>query len=184
MLHGVSWAEFERRLARKHDRRVPLMAYLDGELELVSPSEDHEWITRQIEHLLATYALARGIELSGLGSWTLRSKLRSAGIEPDNCYVFGPRWRGRRRPDLAIEVEWTRGGIAKLEIYRRLRVPEVWIWKRGVIEIFALKRDTYVRATSSRFVPGIDLALLCKFIDRRTTTAAILGYRKALARRR
>lgn len=184
LLHRVSWAEYERRLAGKGEKRVPLMAYLDGELELVSPSGDHEWITRQIEHLLATYALARGIEFSGLGSWTLRSKLEHAGVEPDNCYLFGPRWRGRRRPDVAIEVEWTRGGIAKLEIYRRLRVPEVWIWKRGTIEIHSLRRGAYVRADASRFVPGIDLALLCTFIDRPTTSGAVLAYRKALGRRR
>ena len=183
LLRGVSWTEFERRLAEKGEHRTPLMAYLDGTLELVSPSTDHEWITRQIEQLLATYALERGISFSNLGSATLRKKMASVGIEPDNCYFFGPRWRGRRRPDLAIEVEWSRGGLSKLEIYRRLHVPEVWIWKRGTIAIHALRRDGYEHVDASRFVPGIDLALLCKFIDRPTTSDAILRYRAALRRR-
>lgn len=182
LLRGVSWHEFEQRLAEKGDRRTPLMAYLDGTLELVSPSTDHEWITRQIEQLLATFALERGISFSNLGSATLRKKMASAGIEPDNCYFFGPRWRGRRRPDLAIEVEWTRGGLSKLEIYRRLHVPEVWIWKRGAIAIHSLRRGRYERVDASRFVPGIDLAVLCKFIDRPTTSDAILRYRAALRR--
>jgi hypothetical protein len=31
-------------------------------------------------------------------------------------------------------VIWTSGGIDKLEVYRRLRVREVWIWKSGRIE--------------------------------------------------
>ena len=165
ILRGVSWEEFERRLAAKHDKRVPLMAYLDGVLELMSPRLDHEWMTRQIEQLLATYALEHGIEFSTLGSSTLRKKIASAGIEPDNCYFFGPAWRGRRRPDLAIEVQWTRGGIKKLEIN---------------IAIHSLHQREYTVVENSRFVPGIDLPHLCTFIDRPTTSRAILEYRAAL----
>ncbi len=181
MVHGVSWGEFERRLARKGDRRRPLLAYLDGTLEIMSPSDDHEWINAQIGRLLEVYAEERSIEISVLGSWTLRSKLSAVGVEPDNCYVFGP-WRGRKRPDLAIEVVWTRGGIAKLEIYRRLRVPEVWFWRRGEIQMFRLGRAGYVRAARSSFTPDIDLALLCQFIDRRSTSVAKAEYRAALRR--
>jgi Uma2 family endonuclease len=183
VLHDVSWSELERLLQAKGERRVPLFAYLDGTLELMSPSHDHEWITRQIEQLLLVYAIERGIEVSGLGSWTLRSRINAAGIEPDNCYVFGPTWRGRRRPDLAIEVAWSRGGLAKLEIYRRLHVPEIWVWKRGAIQIYALRKSGYSAVDASRFVHGIDLRMLCRFIDRPTTSDAVRAYCEALRRR-
>lgn len=106
------------------------------------------------------------------------------GIEPDDCYVFGPTWRGKRRPDLAIEVVWSRGGVSKLEIYRRLFVPEVWSWKKGKIEVYRLRRDGYRRVEASRYVPDIDLDLLLSFVGERTTTETIIAYRAALRRTR
>ena len=170
-------------LAAKHDKRVPLFAYLDGTLELMSPSFDHEWITRQIEQMLVQYCVARDVLVSGLGSWTLKSKLESVGVEPDDCYLFGPSPRGRRRPDLAIEVLWTRGKLSKLEIYRRLHVPEVWIWKQGKITVYRLRRTGYAPAANSRFVPEIDLDQVCAFIGRyKTTTDLVRAYQAALAR--
>ncbi|MEG4506483.1 Uma2 family endonuclease [Microcoleus sp. F6_B4] len=35
-------------------------------------------------------------------------------------------------PDLAIEVVFTSGGIDKLQLYKRLGIPEVWFWEDGV----------------------------------------------------
>jgi len=41
---------------------------------------------------------------------TLRKRLQKAGLEPDNCFIFGDEPRRKRKPDLAIEVIWTSGG--------------------------------------------------------------------------
>lgn len=38
LLHGVPWAEYERLLAMRGECAVPRLTYLDGELELMSPS--------------------------------------------------------------------------------------------------------------------------------------------------
>jgi Uma2 family endonuclease len=180
-LLSVSWDEYSRRLEQKGELHRPRLAYLDGTLEIMSPSVDHEWIGQITGRLLEVYCLENGIDFSGLGQWTLRSKLKDVGLEPDNCYVFGP-WRGRRRPDLAIEVVWTRGGLAKLEIYRRLHVPEVWFWKKGAIEMYGLRRDGYRRLERSKFVPNIDLVHLCSFLDRRVSSRAMQEYRERLRR--
>ena len=67
--------------------------------------------------------------------------MKEAGCEADECYIFGPRPRDKARPDLAIEVVWTSGGLDKLEVYRRLEVGEVWFWKDGVIAVHVLDRD-------------------------------------------
>jgi len=70
-----------------------------------------------------------GIQLEGVGSWTLKSSREERGAEPDEGYTVG-RVVGDDEddgdcPDIAIEVVWTAGGLDKLEIYRRLGVREV-----------------------------------------------------------
>ena len=45
----------------------------------------------------------------------------------------------------------------------------------------ALDADRYQSIPASRVLPGIDLDLLCKFIDRPTAGQAIREYRAALA---
>jgi len=73
------------------------------------------------------------VEFRTLGSWTLQDRAADAGAEPDECYVFGDR-PDAERPDLAVEVLWTHGGLNKLEIYRRLGVREIWVWAHARIQ--------------------------------------------------
>ncbi len=44
--YGVPWSHFEAQLALRGERPVPRIAFLDGALELMSPSKDHERIKR------------------------------------------------------------------------------------------------------------------------------------------
>ena len=160
VLFGQSWDSFERLLEMRGERPVPRMAYLDGAIELMSPSSNHESIKSFIGHLFEQYCYVRKIQIQPVGSWLLKRRRREAGLEPDECYVFGRE--KKRRPDLAIEVVWTSGGIDKLEIYRRLEVSEVWFWKREHITVYELEADGYRERRGSRFVPDLELALLCR----------------------
>ncbi|MDB4957678.1 MAG: hypothetical protein JWO36_5247 [Myxococcales bacterium] len=178
-LRGVSWRELEHRLAIKDDAPVPRIAYLDGVLELMSPSVDHERAKSNIGALVEFYALDANIEISSVGSWLLKNKRRRVGCEPDECYIIGPYGR-RKRPHLAIEVIHTSGSINKLEVYERLDVPEVWFWKRGKIVVHVLRKGAWATARRSGFLPGLDLDLLCSCLDRPSTTAAIRAFRDAL----
>jgi Uma2 family endonuclease len=108
-----------------------------------------------------------------------RFALKKRGLEPDGCYVFGVVAEPKR-PDLAIEVVWTRGGVEKLDIYSALGVAEVWFWQRGRIAIHVLEQDSYADATASRVLPGIDLVELASFLDRPTDSQAMRDYRAAL----
>src|SRR5689334_24291665 len=166
VLHNVSWEDYERVLAIRGDHSAPRISYLEGELEIMSPSKDHEQIKSLIGRLLEAWCLDRGIELTPFGSWTLKEKKESRGAEADECYIFG---RERRdRPQLAIEVEWTHGGLDKLAIYERLGVEEVWFWRKGVIEVYVFANDTFTRARGSRLLPELDLELLASMLDRDT----------------
>ena len=86
------------------------------------------------------------------------------------------------RPDLAIEVIWTSGGLDKREIYRALGVPELWFWRRGVITVYALRGEVYEEIPNGEVLPGIDLRSLVTFLDRPTTSQAMRDYRASLGR--
>jgi Uma2 family endonuclease len=180
VLNGVPWSHYETQLCLRGDGSVPRVSYLDGAMELMSPSQDHERVKFYIGRLLEAYALETGIEFTGYGSWTLKNAPQEAGAEPDECYIIGPD-QGKDTPDLAIEVVWTAGGLDKLETYRRLGVPEVWFWKTGRIQVHALRGDRYERASRSRFFPDLDLDLLVSFLDRPTASEAIRAFRKAIS---
>ena len=179
-LRGATWEDYERVLAIRGDRSAPRIAYLDGTLEIMSPSRTHESIKSDIGRLVEVWCLEHGVEFSTYGSWTLQIKRLKLGLEPDECYVFGRRGRDAERPHLAIEVIWTAGGLDKLEAYGKLGVREVWHWRRGRISVHVLHGARYRRASRSKALPGIDLEQLAGFLDRESTSAAMREYRAAL----
>ena len=179
VLHDVTWEDYERLLEMRGDHSAPRISYLEGEVEIMSPSRDHEQIKSYIGHLLETWCIDRGMQVSPFGSWTLKRKAKKSGAEADECYIFGREKRDK--PQLAIEVEWTRRGIDKLEIYRKLGVDEVWYWRKGIIEIYVLTQGTFTRAPRSRLLPDLDVELIASMLDRETLTQAVLDFRKALS---
>ncbi|HEX6099401.1 MAG TPA: Uma2 family endonuclease [Thermoanaerobaculia bacterium] len=179
IFHDVTWENYERVLEMRGDKSAPRISYLEGELEIMSPSKDHEQIKSFIGHLLEVWCIDRDIEVTPFGSWTLKGEKKDRAAEADECYVFGTE--PRDRPQLAIEVEWTRGGLDKLRIYHKLGVEEVWIWRKGVIEVHVLVGGKFERAQQSRVLPGLDLGLLTSMLDRDTLTQAVRDFRKALA---
>jgi Uma2 family endonuclease len=86
----------------------------------------------------------------------------------------------RERPQLAIEVEWTRSNLDKLRIYEGLGVEEVWTWRKGVIQVYVLAGERFAKAQGSRLLPDLDLGLLASMLDRDTLTQAVRDFRKAL----
>jgi len=181
VLRGVTWADYQRMLEIRGDHSAPRLTYLEGRLEIMSPSKSHEALKSLLGRLVEVYCIENGIEFSALGSWTLESKELDRGVEPDECYVLGAA-RDAQRPDLAIEVVWTSGGLDKLEVYRKLGVREVWFWRRGQLTPHVLQGERYEEAPASAALPGIDLVELASFLDRTTTSAAIRDYQQALRR--
>jgi Uma2 family endonuclease len=178
ILHDVTWEDYERLLEIRGDKSVPRINYLEGELEITSPSRDHEQIKSFIGSLLVIWCIDRGIEVTPFGSWTLKEQKQDRGAEADECYIFGTE--PRERPHLAIEVEWTRGSIDKLRIYEKLGVDEVWTWRRGVIQVYVLAGETFAKVERSRLLPDLDLGILTSMLDRDTLTQAVRDFRKAL----
>ena len=180
-LHGISWADFEALLAARGDQPGVRVTYLCGELELMTPSVHHESLKTRLARIVEFYAEEIGIPLEGFGSWTLRSEARRRGAEADECYVIGPIDGDPELPDLAIEVVWTSGGIDKLEVYRGLGVPEVWIWQDGRLGFHLLRDGIYHQAARSAVLAQMDPALIVRCMAESSQTDAIRRLRSELA---
>ena len=184
VLRGIPWEQYDALCVAREDSAGPRMAYLDGVLEIMSPSRRHEYEKKLIARLVEAYAEEQGLSLNGFGSETFRKKAEDAGVEPDECYCIGP---AKKVPDFAIEVVRTSGGVNKLEIYRRLKVAEVWIWGRGRFWIYRLLGRRYELVARSVILPELDLDELARIVastDESHQTEAVRAYRRALRRRR
>ena len=179
LLRGLSWAGFQALIALRAERSVPRMAYLDGVVELMGPSRNHEALKSSIAHLVAAFCSERGIAWSPYRSWHLDDESEEAGVEPDECFIFGHDQRADR-PALAIEVVWTSGGLNKLEVYRRLAVGEVWFWKRDAISVHVLGPNGYETCDRSACLPDIDLALLARLARHEVVSDAVEELRRIL----
>jgi Uma2 family endonuclease len=178
ILHGISWRDYSVLRDLLEDSAVR-MTYLEGALEIMSPSRLHEDVKKRIARLLELFALERNVQLQGYGSMTLRHEPKGRGLEPDECYVVGPP-RTEGFPDLAIEVSVTTGGIDKLEVYRGFGVREVWIWVEGHITVYGLTGTGYVERPASEVVPGIDLSGVARFAAEPNQHEAVMAYRASL----
>jgi Uma2 family endonuclease len=180
LIEGVGWDGYEALLTLRGERSRPKLAYLDGAVELMTTSREHEGLKSVIGCLIEEFCLERDIDFSPYGNWTLKAKLKQAGVEPDECYIFGARPQERDWPELAIEIVWTHGGIDKLEAYRRLGIGEVWFWDSDTISVHVLERGGYEARARSACLPDLDLGLVCRLAQIEPTSAAIRQLRAML----
>ncbi len=159
-LKGVSWSQFESLEAAFESVGGIKFAYLDGILEIMTVSPEHEETKGTIRALLEAYLREKGIRFYIKGGPTLGSKELGARKEPDESYNLQTK---KAMPDLAIEVTFTSGGIDKLQLYKRLGIPEVWFWEDGVLSIYYL-REEYEKVDRSELLPELDIALLVRYI--------------------
>jgi len=155
----VSWDRYldiDKKLG--DDRPGPRLYYLEGQLELMTTSNEHERVKKWIADLLAIYFEETGIDIMPRGQATMRLALKEAGAEPDESWCINSE---KQFPDLVLEIALTSGGVNKLDVYRGFQVPEVWFWRRNKLEIFALNSaGSYEPLRKSRLLPGLDISLL------------------------
>jgi Uma2 family endonuclease len=184
VLRGMSWRDYEAMLAIRGDRAGARMYYLDGEIEIMSPTKTHEARKKTLARLLEVWAMETEVDLNGFGSWTLKHELQEAGAEPDECYVVGPQESDV--PHLVIEVDWSRVvGLNKQAIYRRLGVRELWTLTSGqALVVRLLEPGGWVESTTSRLLPSLDAAWLATFLEVTPQSRAVASLRDQLRARR
>src|SRR3970040_344199 len=180
-----SWDDYEKLLAMRGEGSVAHSTYQKGVIELMSPSRYHEIDKKRFARLFEASSEVAGVQLEGYGAWTLKDQKQERGAEADECYTIGrTAVDDHDRPDVAIEVVWTSGGIDKLEVYRKLGVREVWFYERGSLRFFALRGavgdKNYTEIPRSELLPQLPRDLLLTCMRERDQTAALRALRAAL----
>ncbi len=179
VLEGVTWQTYQTLLKDLGDHRAALLAYDQGILEIVVPSDLHEFIGRMLEAIVRALTEELDMRLRGYGSTTLNREDLQRGIEPDSCFYIQnvDRILGRKLniklniktdppPDLAIEVDITSSSRRRFGIYLQLKIPEVWRYteQRGTI-IYQLQNGEYVECEFSPTFPIMSGAVLAQFLQ-------------------
>jgi Uma2 family endonuclease len=182
VLRGVPWKIYDALVEAGVQESGVRMSYLHGNLEIMTPSPRHERRKSLVGRLLEAYAEELDLVLNAYGSTTFKSEASERGAEPDECYVLRDveDEDALLAPDLVIEVVETTWKVDKLDIYRGLGVPEVWIWRSLTPEIHILQESGYVACASSRLLPDLDVGMLASFSGRADQVRAVKEYRARL----
>ena len=175
LLRDVAWSTYEALLTDVGAHGGVRLTYDRGDLEIRSPSHEHEYAKTLIGRMVETLTETLGIPMRSGGSTTFRSELLTRGLEPDECYWIANEaaLRGKREldlavdppPDLAIEVEVSRSALDRMAIYAALRVSEVWRFLGGELSAHVLGPDgAYRRASRSAAFPVLQPAALGRWV--------------------
>lgn len=152
---NVSWEEFETILLELGEKRAARIAYSNGTLEIMVPLPEHEKPKDLISDIVKILLKKTRRKYEPFGSTTFKRET-SAGIEPDACFYIQnyQRMIGRRRlqpndppPDLAIEIDVA--SKTTLDAYQAIKVPEVWVYDSGKLNIYLLQDGRYIESNTS-----------------------------------
>ena len=178
LLRGVGWDGYEAVLKLVGDGPVPRLAYIDGDLELMSPGYLHETLAERLGLIFYEILVGLRIRFRAVGHTTLRRRDVDRGVEGDKAFYFThlDMFDGKDSldldvdppPDLAIEVEVSRPIANRLQIYSGLGVPEVWTLSKsqGLRFLHLGPHGVYAPAAASRALPFLAPADVIPWLDR------------------
>lgn len=175
MLLFVTWKEYVL-MRDLLDGPSPKMTFIQGALELTSPSGPHEFWKTNIARFVELWALSKKVDLRGYGGTTFKNEAVERGAEPDECYLLGKKLVDY--PEIVLEVIYTNPLLNKLDVYAAFGVQEVWVYRAGAFTIHRLDSTSrqYHAHTSSALLPDLDFALLARFVPREDTLAALTEF--------
>ncbi len=175
VLANISWEMYGDLLEAHRDRSVPRFTYDSGQLEIMSPSPEHEQLKETIALLVNVVAEETGVNAEGFGSTTFRREDAGRGFEPDASFyiaslnqVKGKTELDLRRdppPDLVIEIDITNPSLPKFPIFAQLGVPEVWLYNDKGMRILRLENGAYIEQAASAALPGLTAEAASRFLD-------------------
>lgn len=188
VLSGITWQTYQALLKDLGNQRALRLAYDQGFLEIIMPSDLHDFISRLLEALIRALTEELGLPLRGYGSTTLDRSDLERGVEPDSCFyiqhvqqVLGKSRPGKPEtrldlitdppPDLAVEVDIASSSYRRFGIYQQLRIPEVWRYtEQDGLVIYQLQAEQYVECEFSPTFPMVSGAALMPFLKMAETT--------------
>ncbi|MGF1676909.1 MAG: Uma2 family endonuclease [Rivularia sp. (in: cyanobacteria)] len=178
LLRDITWQEFETILDELGEHRAARIAYDQGMLEIMAPLPEHQDDKEIIGDLVKALLEELEIEFRSLGSTTFKNQIMLQGIEPDQCFYIEneSKVRGKKRldltqdppPDLALEIDVT--SRTHPSIYAALKVPELWRFENGKLQINLLQNNSYVVSEQSKNFPNLSLAeILPQYLEQSKT---------------
>ena len=144
------------------------------EAQIITLSHEHERFKYLIGRLIDSLGEEFDVPIAGFGSPTHKQP-PDRGLEPDQCYYHRnfDRVRLLKRidltrdppPDLAVEIDVTHSSVNRMDLYARLRIPEVWRFINDSIQMYQLGDDgKYAVIECSPTFPAVPIPELERFI--------------------
>ena len=175
LLDNIPWALYEGLLAAHRDRSVPRFTYDRGQLEIMSPSAEHEQLKETLTLLINIVAEEMHLNVEGFGSTTFRRQDIARGFEPDACFYIDNLARviGKSElnlmtgppPGLVIEIDITRPSLDNFAIFAHVGVPEVWHYDDHRLRIFRLVDTVFVEQEASTALHNVTGAEVSRFLE-------------------
>jgi Uma2 family endonuclease len=195
VFRDIDWKGYSTFLKMRGERSVPRMIYLDGSLRLMSPSYRHENLKERLGVLVTEVVAGLRIPCVMSGQTTFRRRAKRGGVEGDLSYYLANAYRVRGKkqlnlstdppPDLVIEAVATHEAEDALEVYRRLRVPEVWVCTQSEMTIQILQPNgRYAKSERSLALPILSASEIYHWVSRtedETDTEWMLAVRRWVA---
>jgi Uma2 family endonuclease len=181
-LRGIDWDGYSRLLRIRGERSVPKIVYLDGTVWLMSPAFPHERLNKRLGCIVEVVVEELDIACVMAGSTTLRRRAKRGGVEGDQTYYLAneARIRGKDKislqtdppPDLAIEAVYRHEADAAVEVFRRFKVPEVWVCDESGLVILVLQSNgRYAESATSAAFPFLASAEIFEWVSRPQTVS-------------
>lgn len=182
-IRGIGWGGYQSLLALIGDHPIHL-AYDRGDVELVRPSFRHARCKNLWRYAVTAICDELDFPMVAAGSTTRAGDWLDRGIDPTESFYLSNAHSLRKTgridlaidppPDLAIEIEITRGALDRLGIYAALRVPEAWRYDGERLTVHVLGEGGAYRESPSSaafsFVPMEEVARFVREHDARNDT--------------
>jgi len=188
-----TWQDYCILRDSRGDGSIPRIKFRDGEILLMSPLPRHG---REAHLLARVVEILLDSEERNYEAFTpiTMDIPEAGGIEPDYCFYIDHwqaaagkdriNWQTDPPPDLVIEIDVTTYTAA--EDYAPYGVPEVWLFKKSGLKIYALQGEGYELQSRSRYFPAIALpelvAQVLQAAAAEGTGAALRNLRQQLRR--
>jgi len=178
--NDIGWKGYCTLLRLRGDHSMPRMVYLDGTVWLMSPAFPHERLKKRLGWVVEVIVEELDIPCVPAGSTTFRRRIKRGGVEGDQSYYLAneERVRGKEKlhlrtdppPDLAIEAVRSHDADAAIEVYRRFKVPEVWVCDEAKLVILVLEPSgRYAASATSAAFPFLSAAEVFDWVSRPQT---------------
>ncbi|AGY57440.1 Uma2 family endonuclease [Gloeobacter kilaueensis] len=191
LLTGTTWENYQSLLAIVGERPIRV-TYDRGNLELVSPSFNHERLKKRLARIVAALTEELDLALVAAGSTTLKRQDLDRGLQPDECFYIqsAEAVAGKTQvslpdepaPDLVIEIDVTSSSLDRLGVYAAMGVPEVWRYRNGSLIAYCLDpaKIAYQEIEYSAAFSFLNLSELAQFLQQHSEendTALVKAFR-------